>query len=282
MSIQSRKLVVEFTKMSGAGNDFIVIDNRFYHFSREELSEMATNLCRRHIGIGADGLLALCHPDSEGASFRMMYYNANGSLGTMCGNGARCLARFAREAGLTAEPLVFDSDAGSYSASIGDDLSLVRLFVPEPTHFAESVPLREELPDGSTDAHYIWTGTEHLVIPVTDVSALDLNVLGPRFRADGWLGESGANVNFVEQTGKSAFKVRTFEKGVEAETLACGTGSIASAIVSHRTGKSESNELSIQMPGGELRVGFEGDSAQPLNLYLEGPATTIYRGTFEV
>ncbi|MBT4603048.1 MAG: diaminopimelate epimerase, partial [Bacteroidetes Order II. Incertae sedis bacterium] len=100
MSIQSRKLIVEFTKMSGAGNDFIVIDNRFYNFSRDELSEMAKNLCRRRISLGADGILALCNPDTEGASFRMMYYNADGSLGTMCGNGARCLARFAREAGL--------------------------------------------------------------------------------------------------------------------------------------------------------------------------------------
>ncbi|MBT3449039.1 MAG: diaminopimelate epimerase [Bacteroidetes Order II. Incertae sedis bacterium] len=282
MSIQSRKLIVEFTKMSGAGNDFIVIDNRFYNFSRDELSEMAKNLCRRRISLGADGILALCNPDTEGASFRMMYYNADGSLGTMCGNGARCLARFAREAGLMEEPLVFDSDAGLYAASVGEDASLVRLFVPAPKGYVENIPLDGDLPNGSTEAHYIWTGTQHLVIPVEDVSMLNLTHLGPRLRADAGLGEEGANVNFVEQTGDATFHVRTFEKGVEAETLACGTGSIASALVSHRTGKTRAQEISVRMPGGELKVGFEGPSSDPQKLYLEGAADLVYRGTLEL
>lgn len=283
MSIQPRKLVLEFTKMSGTGNDFIVVDNRFYHFSAEELSQMASSFCPRRTGIGADGLLALGKALSEEAHYRMTYYNADGTLGTMCGNGARCLARFAREAGIDANPLLFDSDAGLYRAQAGRDVNNIRLFVPEPRDFEENISIDTKLPDGSFgEAHFLWTGTEHLVVPVKDVDSIDVSSCGASLRSDPRLGKKGANINFVQRLNNSELKVRTFEKGVEAETLACGTGSIAAVIVSHLTGVCTSVPVSVHMRGGILRVGFEGESNRPVALYLEGGADVVYRGTIEI
>ncbi|HEX7070377.1 MAG TPA: diaminopimelate epimerase, partial [Rhodothermales bacterium] len=128
-----RKLVLEFTKMNGAGNDFIVVDNRFYHFSDQELSDLARKLCPRRFAVGADGVLAFSHPREKEHDYRMIYYNADGSRGTMCGNGARCLARFAHDAGMVRDELRFESDAGVYRAIVdgGSDDS-VRLFVQPP------------------------------------------------------------------------------------------------------------------------------------------------------
>ncbi len=286
------KFVLEFTKMSGAGNDFIVIDNRFYRFTTEELSGFAARFCPRRTGVGADGLLGLSVAEGEGADYRMVYYNADGSLGTMCGNGARCLARFARDAGLAAEPLRFESDAGLYSASVPDDGSDVRLFVPAPRHFKRNLSLGSELPDSLMEAHYLWTGTEHVVVFVDDVDSIDVVTIGSQIRGDTTLTENGTNVNFVQVERGGELKVRTFEKGVEGETLACGTGAIAASLVTAMLGKdsaatSSAARLSVarfavSMRGGTLFVGFEGPADDPVNLYLEGAASVIYRATLEL
>ncbi len=279
--IPAQKFVLEFTKMSGAGNDFIVIDNRFYAFTSDELSGFASRFCRRREGVGADGLLALSNAASAEADYRMTYFNADGSVGTMCGNGARCLARFARDAGLESEPLFFDSDAGLYRASVAE-LGDVRLYVPAPRNFKSVVQLSNPLPDGSKKAHYLWTGTEHVVVFVDDVSSVDVVRLGRAIRHDEILGPEGANVNFVEQQDAGNLKVRTFEKGVEDETLACGTGSIASSIVAALTARSDSKQFAVHMRGGTLEIGFEGNADAPENLYLQGAADVIYRGSLEL
>jgi len=270
---QPRKFVLEFTKMSGAGNDFIVIDNRFYRFTADELSGFALRWCARRTGVGADGLLALCLPESEDAHYRMAYYNADGSLGTMCGNGARCLARFAVDAGIEGDPLLFDSDAGLYRASVQDDS--VRLFVPPPERYSASVDLQSTSERPAT----IWTGTEHAVVFVDDVDSTDVSGIGNAIRSDVALAPAGANVNFVQVVSEDTLRVRTFEKGVEAETLACGTGSIASSIVAARTRALGHSRFEVHMPGGVLHVGFNGSAEAPTDLYLEGPAEEIYRGT---
>lgn len=283
----SRKFVLEFTKMSGAGNDFIVIDNRFYRFSGEELSTMASRFCPRRTGVGADGLLALQVADSDEVDYRMAYYNADGSLGTMCGNGARCLARFAHEAHAGGRNLTFSSDAGVYRADILDS-GLVRLFVPSPARFKPDMQLKGETPSHIESCHYLWTGTEHLVAFLQDVQSFDVTGAGPGMRSDETLGAAGANVNFVEvvdaggEDTAARLRVRTFEKGVEAETLACGTGSIASSLVTALTGRSAASRFEVDMPGGLLSVGFEGSAEDPRDLYLEGPAETIYRGHLEL
>ena len=277
---------MEFTKMSGAGNDFIVVDNRFYSFTHEELSGFATQFCRRREGIGADGLLALSNPASDSADYKMTYYNADGSLGTMCGNGARCLAKFARNAGLESEPLVFDSDAGIYSASVEPDSDDVRLFVPAPQRYVESIELETNLPEGASKPHFIWTGTEHIVIFVDDVEHINVLRIGRMIRKDPALAPAGSNVNFVEIEGEvegaQSLKVRTFEKGVEDETLACGTGALAASLVSALTGKSDATRYAVRMKGGTLFVGWRGASSAPKDLYLEGAAEVIFRGTLEL
>lgn len=283
----SRKFVLEFTKMSGAGNDFIVIDNRFYRFSADELSTMASRFCPRRTGVGADGLLALQVADSEEVDYRMAYYNADGSLGTMCGNGARCLARFAFEAFAGGMNLTFSSDAGIYRADIMDE-GIVRLYVPSPTTFRRSMELSGGHAIAADACHYLWTGTEHLVVFVDDVASADVATIGPALRRDGALGDAGANVNFVEllgsadEEGTARLRVRTFEKGVEAETLACGTGSIASSIVAARVHDEGASRYHVEMPGGTLTVGWEGSADEPEGLYLEGPADSIYRGNLEL
>lgn len=290
---QSRKLVLEFTKMSGTGNDFIVIDNRFYNYSDRELSEMAKKLCQRRLSVGADGLLGLGNPITEGAQYRMSYYNADGSLGTMCGNGARCLARFAHGAGIEglgiatgdherSRTYLFDSDAGLYTAVVSGTSSRVRLYVPKPKQFTADIQLDASLSTNPWTYHFIWTGTEHLILHVDDVASLDLAKVGPMLRYDAKLLPKGANINFAEVLSDGALRVRTYEKGVEAETLACGTGSIACAIVSTLVGKMSKSPVTVSMPGGDLEVGWEGEAQDPESVYLEGTVEIIYRATTEI
>lgn len=281
-----RKLVLEFTKMNGNGNDFIVIDNRFYNFTAEELSNLALRFCPRRTGIGADGLMAFMLPDDEKHQYRMKYYNADGSLATMCGNGARCLARFARRAGVTEEKMLFESDAGLYTAMASfEEDAPVRIYVQPPQHLALNVYLQNS---NFSPAHYIWTGTEHLVYFVDDVEAVPIEDWGYKLRHDDQLQPAGANVNFVQivdpgADGKPAsIKVRTFEKGVEGETLACGTGAMASSVIAKKTGLINTTVTEVTMKGGLLGVGFSVKDDGIVDLYLEGRVETVYRGTTEV
>ncbi|HEX9951307.1 MAG TPA: diaminopimelate epimerase [Rubricoccaceae bacterium] len=289
-------LVVPFTKMSGAGNDFVVLDNRFLRFSDAELAALAARVCPRRVGVGADGLLALDDPEGgSGADFRMRYRNADGSLATMCGNGARCLARFAARAGLGREvdggvALVFDTDGGRYTAVAAGGRAAsgpVCLDVPAPRAFAPVVDIPGVLP---ADAHAdplvrIWTGTEHVVAFVSSAAAVDLAEAGPRIRHDAAFAPAGTNVNVAEVTargegeGDARMVVRTFEKGVEGETLACGTGALAAALAAYRTGRVAVPRVRVAMPGGVLRVTFAADGASGLT--LDGPAETVYEGTLE-
>ena len=289
-----RKLVLEFTKMNGAGNDFVVLDNRFYFFTDEELAALARRLCRRHTGIGADGLLALAPPGDAAHDFRMRYVNADGSFGTMCGNGARCLARFARLAGLAGEPLRFESDAGLCLASVpdvqeGENAAPVRLFLQPPQHFQPDRAMEGEAARKSGPVHYVWTGVEHAVCFVPDVRRTSVERHGPAIRRDSALAPAGANADFAEvvQPGDmdgtpALLRVRTFEKGVEAETEACGTGAVAAAVVARLLGYTAADVTDVEMPGGLLTVGFRLDGPDVRDVYLEGPAEVVFRGTVEV
>ena len=273
-----KRLVVEFTKMHGAGNDFIVIDNRFYHFSPEEQQEIARRWCSRTEGIGADGLLAYEAPDDEEHHYRMRYTNADGSRATMCANGARCLARYARDSGIGAEIMAFESDDGLYRVSVTDN-EQVRLFLPPPKKYQEQVALSEATVCGPYA--FIWTGTEHVVCFVDDVAAAPVAEEGSAVRGDTALAPNGTNVNFAEVRG-DALHVRTYEKGVEAETRACGTGAVAAALVARFTGRVSAAEIPVHMAGGTLLVGaaIEVDN-EAHEVYLEGPAVKVFRGTIE-
>ncbi len=292
----SLPLVVPFTKMSGAGNDFVVLDNRFLRFSDAELAALAAQACPRRVGVGADGLLALDDADGD-ADFRMRYRNADGSLATMCGNGARCLARFAARAGLGLESadgtvrLTFDTDGGRYSARVlgGRGASgAVLLNVPPPRDLAAVTGFEDMIEtDGEPSPLVrIWTGTEHLVAFVENVAAVDLEAVGPRLRRDVLFAPAGTNVNVVEiaEAGEDAaprIVVRTFEKGVEGETLACGTGALAAALAAFHTGRVHEPAMDVAMPGGTLRVHFTPGTDGVSDLVLEGPAETVFEGTLE-
>ena len=274
-----RALVVEFTKMTGAGNDFIVIDNRFFHFTDEELAAFAARFCKRRLGIGADGLLALNPATSSEHHFRMRYFNADGSPATMCGNGARCLAKFAYEGGIEASPLVFETDAGVYRAQIAAGSDRVRLSMTDPRDYRPVVRLSHPR---NAPVSFIWTGTEHAVTFVDNLDDIDVEREGSRIRRDPAFGAHGANANFVEVLGEGdAIRLRTFEKGVEAETPACGTGAVASAIVTRLARRSRASSIDVHVRGGMLRVSFSRDDDGIRNVEMEGPAEAIFRGSFE-
>ncbi len=260
--------------MNGAGNDFVVLDNRFYAFSEADLGALARDLCRRTESIGADGLLAL-DTGTDGADFRMHYHNADGSRATMCGNGARCLVRFAAASGIEADPVTFDTDAGRYHArtlASGE----VALTVPPPARL-RAVDLA-----GGLAATFVWTGTEHVVVFVSSAARAPVESLGPLLRRDPALGGAGANVNFAEVTGPDRLRVRTFEKGVEAETRACGTGAIAAAAAALATRRLRATPIFVEMPGGTLRVDLPASPDDGVACALTGPAETTFRGTAEI
>lgn len=273
-------LIVEFTKMNGAGNDFIVLDNRFYEFSLPELSMLAWQFCPRRTGIGADGVLALASSTHAEADYRMIYVNADGSEGTMCGNGARCLARFAYESGFSKKIACMQTASGLCEVHIlAEEDASARIYLDAPQDYRDTPNLANQVPNGIRSVHYLWPGTEHLVCLVDKVSQLPLNSWGAALRNDPMLAPAGVNVNFVaidSTAGSRRLHVRTYEKGVEAETLACGTGAIASAVVAHKSGLLVSDVYTVQMPGGVLKVGLETD-----RVYLEGPVDKIYRGSLE-
>jgi diaminopimelate epimerase len=289
----ARPLVVEFTKMDGAGNDFIVIDNRFYAFNPGQLSALALRFCNRYTGVGGDGLLALCQPDEAGHAFRMRYFNADGTLGTMCGNGARCLAAFAYESGLGEGDLVFGSDAGVMRArrapvASGGHMSDVEIELPRPRGFSKEAAPALEGETGIAAAGYVWTGTEHVVYEVlTGLDEFAVDSVGPAIRMHPNLQPAGANVNFVERCAAGVddceARVRTYEKGVEAETRACGTGAVAVAICGSELGWWGAGTVRIQMPGGMLRVLIPKPDGEPGGVItLAGPTRVAFRGSFEI
>jgi len=219
----------------------------------------------------------------------MRYLNADGSVGTMCGNGARCLARFAVAAGITASDgmLVFETDAGPHRAHVSGENGGQEPGEVIPAISVDLVPQKNfrslELEEAGGPIYSIWTGTEHAVVFVDDVQATDVPKRGRRIRRHPALAPAGANVDFVEirnESGSTVLGVRTFEKGVEAETLACGTGAVAAAAVAQLTGRLPPGAAHIEMPGGSLYVSFADDdvAATPS---LTGPADVIFRGTFE-
>lgn len=275
----SPSLVLEFTKMHGAGNDFLVIDNRWYRFSDDELADLAAKWCPRRFGVGADGLLALAEAEEEDAAYRMRYVNADGSWAAMCGNGARCLARFALQSDFEGPELAFETDAGRYyAAEVEGTPDHVRLYVPPPTALDLDLTLDTPTPEA---VHFVRTGTEHLVTFVPDLEAVPVEEWAPPLRNAARVQPEGANVNFVEVDGEGVLHVRTYEKGVEEETFSCGTGVLAAAVVAEATDRATADPVTVQTRGGTLTVGTTTTS-RGREQYLEGPVVTVYRGSLSL
>ena len=267
--------MLRFTKMNGAGNDFILLDNRAgdVHLDRNDIAR----LCDRHRGIGADGVLLLERSSNE-ADFRMRYFNADGSEAEMCGNGARCFARFATKVAGAGDKIAFETPAGVISAEVVGDV--VKLQMTEPTDLRLNINLRTT--DAEKTVHFINSGVPHVVIPVLKVDDVDVRREGSAIRYHKTFSPKGANVNFIERRGGDTIAIRTYERGVEDETLACGTGVVASALLFAATENDRGPITVITRGGDELQVSFEKSGDEFRNVTLTGPADFVFEGIIEM
>ncbi|MEY3479462.1 MAG: hypothetical protein RIQ71_237 [Verrucomicrobiota bacterium] len=268
--------VLHFTKMNGAGNDFVVLDNRDGSVA---LSENAiARLCDRHRGVGADGLLIVEKPEGK-ADFRMRYYNADGREAEMCGNGARCFARFVDKIAPTGTGSVnFETPAGVISATLrGDEVSLG---MSQPGPFATGSELDA---DGEKLTVYsINTGVPHAVVLVDDLEGTNVHKTGAALRHHHHFQPRGTNVNFASQLGPQHLAIRTYERGVEAETLACGTGVVASALTLAALTGAESPIRVLVKGGDTLTVDFLRSGEGFSHVVLTGPADFVFEGEIAV
>jgi len=279
------KTPLHFTKMSGTGNDFIIVDNRDSGIAKAEMAGLAKRLCHRQFAVGGDGMIFI--ENVEGADFRWQFYNADGSEAEMCGNGARCAARYAFTKGIAQKHMRFATIAGLIEAEMVGHNVKIRLTPPTNVVLGQTIEI-----DGKTrEIHSINTGVPHAVHFVTDNAETPVKEWGRLIRHHKLFEPAGTNVNFVQLPEKE-LHVRTYERGVEDETLACGTGAVASALIAALHGHVTS-PVTVRTTGGdELRIHFtlldlggSPESSAALRheqriaeVYLEGPATLIYEG----
>jgi len=254
-------MAITFYKYQGTGNDFVMVDNRKLTFPTDD-EVLVKQLCDRRTGIGADGLILLQdHPDYD---FEMVYYNADGRLGSMCGNGARCTVRFARQLGVIEDVACFLAADGEHQASVERDLILLKM------HDVQHV-------EQVGQDYFLNTGSPHYVRFVEKVQDLDVYAEGQAIRYNERFAAVGTNVNFVEQTSANEIFVRTYERGVEDETLSCGTGVTACALVAGLQGLT--SPVKVKTLGGELEVSFERDMNGFKYIFLNGPAKQVFNGS---
>ena len=267
--------MLRFTKMNGAGNDFVMLDNRTGDLRLRP--EQIVQICDRHRGIGADGVLLL-EKGSNGADFRMRYYNRDGGEAEMCGNGARCFARFVSKVAGAQDQISFQTPAGVIGAELHGDS--VTLHMSDPKDLRLSIEL---VADGQKEfVHFINSGVPHVVVPVSKVDVVDVRRRGEAIRRHEMFSPQGANVNFVEKRGAQKIAVRTYERGVEDETLACGTGVVASALIFAATEIANGAVSVIVRSGSELSVGFKKEGDKFRDVTLTGPAEFVFEGTIEL
>jgi diaminopimelate epimerase len=258
--------------MSGCGNDFIFIDNRKNIVDVDNIPDLVKKVCRRRMSVGADGLMLI--ENSKNADFKWRFYNSDGSLAEMCGNGARCAARFARENGIAGEKMSFETDAGVIHAEVLGDR--VRIRMTDPSEIQEDIILKTG--EVAVAMSFVNTGVPHVVIFNQDIHGLDIIPVSREIRFHERFAPAGTNVNFVGFRDDGAIDIRTYERGVEDETLACGTGAVAGAmVVSRKTGRKPPLSLRTKS-GGMLTVYFILKGNGFSDVFLEGDARIIYTG----
>lgn len=268
-------MVLTFHKFHGAGNDFIIIDDREGVFGNQviDLQKFIEFLCSRHFGIGADGLMLL--QNSEVADFSMVYFNSDGFEGSLCGNGGRCIVAFAQTLGIVNTQTRFLAADGIHQAQINRygngtwDISL-------EMNDVNSVQLAKE-------GYLVNTGSPHLVIFSDKISEMNVFSEGRAIRYSAAFAKEGINVNFAEVLDSETILIRTYERGVENETLACGTGATAVALAAHASGFSNpTNQFVLQAQGGQLRVNFQpSENGNYTNIWLSGPAKKVFEGKID-
>lgn len=262
-----------FVKMSGTGNDFIIIDHRKPVIPAELMGEFARLVCRRKFSVGADGLILI--EDEKGVDFKWRFFNADGSLAEMCGNGARCAARFAYMHGIAPAKMRFSTVAGVIEAQVSDINVTIRMTEPQKFQMEQQFTVAEQ----ELTLHCVDTGVPHAVVFVDDITSFDVKGKGAAIRYHKAFQPAGTNANFCAQLPDGAWKVRTYERGVEDETQACGTGAVACALIASVLGHTTS-PVEMETSGGDrLIISFDlkkGPAAD--NVFMKGPAHVIYQG----
>lgn len=264
---------VKFYKMHGAGNDFILVDDRTRTFPCNDRQRLLS-LADRKRGIGSDGII-LIQPSAQ-ADFTMRFFNPDGGEAEMCGNGARCVARLAHDLGVAGQNMTFETVAGQLSADIcGDN---VRLYMTPPHSWRMNIEL--EIDGQRISCHQVNTGVPHAVIETDAIDSLDLPTIGAAIRYHETFAPAGTNANFIQKTGTNVLRIRTYERGVEAETLACGTGMVAAALIAARR-KTVTAPVTLQTAGNDqLEVDFKMDEeGTATEVTLTGPAVHVFNGT---
>lgn len=258
---------LEFYKYQGTGNDFVMIDNRTGFFPKENV-QLVARLCDRRFGIGADGLILL--ENDTDTDFKMVYYNSDGNLSSMCGNGGRCLVAFAKHLSVIKDKCTFIATDGLHHASIAND-GIVSLQMIDVDNIIKE-----------SDYTFMNTGSPHHVQMVDDLEHYNVKENGAALRYGSLYGKEGSNINFVKKINEDTFSLRTYERGVEDETLACGTGATAVAIAMNVTGQTKSTSIKLNVEGGKLVVSFDKNDNQFTNVFLIGPAEFVFKGVVEL
>ena len=272
---------MKFTKMQGAGNDFVIIDDRSGAIGESAYSALAAEVCRRRLSIGADGMMVVL-PAENGGDYAMRFYNSDGSLGEMCGNGARCIARYGHDRGLAGDIQRIETTAGIVVGQrIEDDLYCVRLNDPTAVEAEVGIPWEDSI----LSVSYIELGDPGIPHAVLELPRWDempqgeLRELGDYIRHYPAF-PKGANVTFRKIVGEDHVKAVTFERGVEDFTLACGTGAGATAVGMFLRGEMHGDALQLDFPGGELQVSLCSEGRKVTDIYLTGPAVVVAEGEY--
>ena len=258
---------IAFSKYQGTGNDFVMIDNRANFFPKEN-NKLIEHLCNRRFGIGGDGLILL-ENDLE-TNFKMVYFNSDGNQSTMCGNGGRCLVAFAKKLEIIENKATFIAVDGLHHATINEN-DIVSLQMQDITEIKIE-----------PDFVFLNTGSPHHVTMVENLHIYNVKENGSRIRNSELYGKAGSNINFVTQMNDSEFTIRTFERGVEDETLSCGTGATATAIAMHATHKTASNIIKINVEGGKLEISFTKWENNYVSIFLTGQAEFVFDGKIDI
>ena len=270
---------MKFWKMNGAGNDFVVLNNLEEQLPQELFPQVARTLCERHMSIGADGMMVVEKP-TQGGDYKMLFFNSDGSMGEMCGNGARCICRYGYENGLAGEIQTVETTAGIVTGQ-RIDRRLYKIRLNDPTTIKLDAPV--EVDGVKYACSYVELGNPglpHAVVPYHNLKNADTNELRELGRKIRWHSDfpKGANVNFYEITGEDTVYERTFERGVEDFTYACGTGTGSLVTVLTLQGKVSGHSVKVDMTGGQLIIDVEREGSVIRNLYLTGPTNIVAKG----
>jgi diaminopimelate epimerase len=267
---------LHFTKLHGTGNDFILVDN-FDLKIKQWNNSLIRKLCEFHTGIGADGFIALEKDPKH--DFKMRFFNADGFESDMCVNGSRCLCYFAYKLGYVKEEMTFLANDGIHQATIKNDEVEVQVKINEDAGDKE-FPDEYTLPEGMTFKNFVNTGVPHVILDVNDIENVDVTNIGQAIRQHSYFKPQGTNVNFVEKVEKQNYlKIRTFERGVEAETKSCGSGATAAVISYARDDHLEIGTYRVKTNGGLLIIRFSDNFKQ---IYLKGPVKEVFKGIYSL